>query len=161
LFEWPLGYALCARPSRARDNQVESVMKFGPGPQKYAQSIFLRDRALEMVHRHGTVVRIGNAGIGKECARTGFCVFYSDPETAECDEPALYRVSPSPPPPTAYRFSISFPAPSAVKDEPKILSPQSHRVVQLVLTGNTFISCSFFCRGHQRNFKFKSHWEFS
>jgi hypothetical protein len=26
------------------------------------------------------------------------------------------------------------------------LFPQSPRVVQLVLTGNTFISCSFFCR---------------
>jgi hypothetical protein len=31
-------------------------------------------------------LRIGNAGIGTECARTGFGVFYCDPETAECDE---------------------------------------------------------------------------
>ncbi len=36
--------------------------------------------------------------------------------------PALYRVPPSPPLTTAYRFSISSPAPSAVKDEPEILS---------------------------------------
>ena len=56
------------------------------GPKKCAQAIFLKDRALEMVHRHGTVLRIGNAGIGTECARTGFSVFYCDPETAECDK---------------------------------------------------------------------------
>jgi hypothetical protein len=36
--------------------------------------------------------------------------------------PALYRVTPFPPNPTAHRFSISSPAPSAVKDEPRILS---------------------------------------
>jgi len=36
--------------------------------------------------------------------------------------PLLYRVPPSPHLPTAYRFSISSPAPSAVKDEPKIIS---------------------------------------
>jgi hypothetical protein len=55
------------------------------GPQKFARATFLRDRALEMVHRHGTVPRIGNAGIGKECARTGFSVFYSVPRQ-QCDE---------------------------------------------------------------------------
>jgi hypothetical protein len=79
-----------------------------PGPQKYAQATFPRDRALETVHRHGAVLRLGNAGIGKECARTGFSVFYSDPETASPTSiPTLIYV------PTAQRSSLSDGWPAA------------------------------------------------
>jgi hypothetical protein len=35
------------------------------GPQKYTQAIFLRDRAFEMVHRHGTVSRSATPASGR------------------------------------------------------------------------------------------------
>jgi hypothetical protein len=56
------------------------------GTRKYERAMFLRERALEMIHRHGIVVVVRDRGFGRQARYDGFSVWYTDPETAECDE---------------------------------------------------------------------------
>jgi hypothetical protein len=62
----------------------EALMKIGP--KKYERALFLRERALEMVCRHGIIEIIGAGGFGRRVHCDGFSVWYTDPETAESDE---------------------------------------------------------------------------
>jgi hypothetical protein len=50
---------------------------------KQKQAIFLKDRALEMVQRHGSTLQMPDYGIALECVRPSFRIFYVDPENVE------------------------------------------------------------------------------
>jgi hypothetical protein len=50
---------------------------------KQKQAIFLKDRALEMVQRHGSTLQMPDYGIALECARPSFRICYVDPENVE------------------------------------------------------------------------------
>jgi hypothetical protein len=54
---------------------------------KYKTACFLKDRALEMVQRHGSTLRMPDYGIALECARPSFRIFYTDPETTPITSP--------------------------------------------------------------------------
>lgn len=56
------------------------------GPKKYGRALFLTERALEMVRRHGIIRIIRNCGFGRQVYSNGLSVWYTDPATAEFDE---------------------------------------------------------------------------
>jgi hypothetical protein len=56
------------------------------GPRKYWRAMFLKERALELIRRHGIIEPIRNRGFGRSVSATGFSVWYTDPETSICDE---------------------------------------------------------------------------
>ncbi len=45
------------------------------GPKKYEQALFLMERALEMVCRHGIIETIGAGGFGRRVHCDGFNVW--------------------------------------------------------------------------------------
>jgi hypothetical protein len=51
------------------------------GGEEYERDIFLRDRAVEMAHRHGRSVQFPDYGIVRVCERPSITITYSDPET--------------------------------------------------------------------------------
>jgi hypothetical protein len=53
---------------------------------KYRRAILLRDIALDMVQRNGTITQIADRGFAREQVRPSYRIFYADIETAECDD---------------------------------------------------------------------------
>lgn len=56
------------------------------GPRKYERAVFVKERALEMIQRYGIIVAIRDRGFGRRVFYDGFLIWYTDPETAICDE---------------------------------------------------------------------------
>lgn len=55
--------------------------------KKQKKAIFLKENALEMVHRQGSTLQMPNYGTALECVRPSFRIFYVDPENVEnCDK---------------------------------------------------------------------------
>jgi hypothetical protein len=50
------------------------------------RALFLKDRALDLVNRQGSIERIPGHGIGRAYQGSGFSIWYADPKTSECDE---------------------------------------------------------------------------
>jgi hypothetical protein len=50
------------------------------------RALWLKDRAFELVTRQGAIERIPNHGIARAYLGSGLRVWYTDPETSECDE---------------------------------------------------------------------------
>lgn len=71
-------------PLEKQQPGVKAMIKVGG--QKYSRAMFLKERALEIVERHGVIERIGNAGVCRVRRGQGFSISYYDPESADCDE---------------------------------------------------------------------------
>ena len=50
------------------------------------RALFLRERALELVTRQGTIERFGNARINRAVRTADFSICYADPETSDADQ---------------------------------------------------------------------------
>jgi hypothetical protein len=50
------------------------------------RALFLKERALDLVQRQGSVERIANHGVARAYHGAAFRIWYADPETSECDE---------------------------------------------------------------------------
>jgi hypothetical protein len=50
------------------------------------RALFLKDLAFDLVTRQGRIEQIPGHGIGRAYQGSGFNIWYTDPETSECDE---------------------------------------------------------------------------